>query len=219
MKRLIMFLACLAMISFSVPGLAVSQVDSTETDQQTNVTQSGSFELLKMRNFQMQANELKEKILRTKQAIQEMQKKLVAGSIGLGARVKLIHRNQMSGAFKLLSASYSLDGRPFFSKVDVNGDLDSLAEKEILHANILEGNHSIVVRLVFQGQGYGFFDYVEGYKIKVTSSYTFCAEQGKLLSISVVGFERDMTVPFEQRPSVRYDLEVEMLRPASAEAF
>ncbi len=172
---------------------------------------------LKLRGLEERVNELKEKIFRTKARILQLQETVVSGSIGAGARAVIIHRNEMGGSFKLVSVQYALDTVPIWKKVDVNGDLDGIEEREIHSSNIVPGNHNIAVQMVFQGQGYGFFSYVKGYKFKVTSSYTFTAEEGKIITISVVGFERGgITTKLEERPAIRYDIKIEKLTPDRA---
>lgn len=172
---------------------------------------------MKLRGLEERVNELKEKIFRTKARILQLQETVVSGAIGAGARAVIAHRNEMGGAFKLLSVQYALDTAPIFKKVDVNGDLDGIEEREIHSSNIVPGNHNIAVQMTFQGQGYGFFSYVKGYKFKVTSSYTFTAEEGKVITIKVVAFERGgVTTKLEERPAIRYDIEIEKLTPAKA---
>ena len=175
---------------------------------------------LKLRGLEERVNELKEKIFRTKARILQLQETVVTGSIGAGARTVLVHRNELGGAFKLLSAQYALDAQPIFKKVDINGDLDGIEEKEIFSGNIVPGNHNISVQLVLQGQGYGFFSYVKGYKFKVKSSYTFTAEEGKIITVKIVGFERGgITTKLEERPAVRYDIQIEKLTPERAKTL
>jgi hypothetical protein len=63
---------------------------------------------------------------------------------------------------------------------------------------------------VYRGHGYGLFSYLEGYKFKVQSSYTFNAEPGKVSTIKVVAFERGgFTAELKDRPAVRYDVDVQ----------
>ena len=172
---------------------------------------------LKLRGLEERVNELKEKIFRTKARILQLQETVVTGSIGAGARAVLVHRNEMGGAFKLTSVQYTLDSQPIFKKIDVDGDLDGIEEREIFSGNIVPGNHNIAVQMVFQGQGFGFFSYVKGYKFKVTSSYTFTAEEGKIIKVKIVGFERGgITTSLEERPAVRYDIQIEKLTPEKA---
>lgn len=175
---------------------------------------------LKLRGLEERVNELKEKIFRTKARILQLQETVVSESIGVGARAVLIHCNEMGGSFKLLSVKYALDTQPVFKKIDVDGDLDGLADKEVFNANIVPGNHNISVQMVFQGEGYGFLSYVKGYKFTVTSSYTFTAEEGKVITVRIVGFEKGgLTTKFEEQPAIRYDIQIEKLTPDRAKTL
>jgi hypothetical protein len=63
------------------------------------------------------------------------------------------------------------------------------------------------------------FSYLDGYKFKVQSSYTFNAEPGRLTVVKVVGFERGgFTTDIKDRPSVRYDVEVSKEKPVAKPA-
>ncbi len=65
-----------------------------------------------------------------------------------------------------------------------------------------------------------FFSYMKGYKIKVTSSYNFTAEEGKIIIVKIVGFERGgITVSLEDRPAVRYDIQIQKLTPERAKSL
>ena len=68
----------------------------------------------------------------------------------------------------LESVAYALDGAPIFTKVDMNGDLAKREEFEIFNGRIVPGQHQIAVRLVYRGNGFGVFSYLEGYKFKVS---------------------------------------------------
>ncbi len=202
----------------AAPSAAAPSADAPSADADDGAAAAGgeAYEL-KLRGLEERVNELKEKIFRTKARILQLQETVVTGSIGAGARAVLLHRNEMGGAFKLTSVQYTLDSQPIFKKIDVDGDLDGIEEKEIFSGNIVPGNHNIAVQMVFQGQGFGFFSYVKGYKFKVTSSYTFTAEEGKIIKVKIVGFERGgITTSLEERPAVRYDIQIEKLTPEKA---
>ncbi len=198
------------------PEASPPQEDTAAVSSSSTADGEAGYEL-KLRNLEERVNELKEKIFRTKARILQLQETVVTGSIGAGARAVLVHRNEMGGAFKLVSVQYALDGQPIYKKVDVGGDLENIEEKEIFSSNIVPGNHNISVRMVYQGQGYGIFSYVKGYKFKVTSSYTFTAEEGKVITVRIVGHEKGgITASLEDRPSVRYDISTESLTPEKA---
>jgi hypothetical protein len=104
--------------------------------------------------------------------------------------------------------AYALDGAPVYTKVDVDGDLDKKEEFEIFNGRIVPGQHQIAVNLQFRGHGFGIFSYLEGYKFKVQSSYTFDTEAGRVTTVKIVAHEKGgMTTDLKDRPAVRYDIE------------
>lgn len=164
---------------------------------------------VRVKTMEEQVNDLKEKIFRTKARLLLLQESVLGGgSVSQGAKAVLLHRNEMGSSFVLESVAYALDGAPIYTKVDVDGDLDKKEEFEIFNGRIVPGQHQIAVKLQFRGHGFGVFSYLEGYKFKVQSSYTFDAEAGKVTSIKIVGYEKgNITTDLKDRPAVRYNLE------------
>jgi hypothetical protein len=164
---------------------------------------------LKVKNLEESVNELKEKIFRSKARLLLLQETVLGGDITSGAKAVLVHRNEMGSTYVLEQASYALDGAPIFSRLDNEGDLDKKQELEIFNGRIIPGNHTISVKLQYRGHGYGVFSYIEGYKFKVQSSYTFNADGGKVTQIRIVGYEKgNITTDLKDRPAVKYDVEV-----------
>jgi hypothetical protein len=165
---------------------------------------------LKVRSLEERVSDLKEKVFRTKARLMNLQEMVIGGDATTGSKAVLVHRNEMGSSFYLESVSYALDGAPIYSKVDVEGDLEKRDEFEVFNGRVVPGNHQVSVALVYRGHGYGVFSYLEGYKFKVQSSYTFNAEPGKVNTIKVVGFEKGgLTAELKDRPAVRYDVDVQ----------
>ncbi len=163
----------------------------------------------RVKTLEEQVIDLKEKIFRTKARLLLLQETVLGGDLSSGARAVLYHKNDMGSSFVLESVAYALDGAPIFTKVDANGDLDKRDEFEIFNGRIVPGQHQIAVRLVYRGHGFGVFSYLEGYKFKVSSSYTFNAEAAKVTTVKIVGYEKGgITSDLKDRPAVRYDIEV-----------
>jgi hypothetical protein len=163
----------------------------------------------RMRTMEEQVTDLKEKVLRTKARLLLLQESVMGGDLSSSARASLWHRNEMGATFALESVAYALDGAPIFTKTDVNGDLRNKEELEIFNGRIVPGQHQIAVRLVYRGSGLGIFTYAEDYRFKVQSSFTFTAEPGKVSNIKIVGYEKGgLTTEVQDRPSVRYDVEI-----------
>jgi hypothetical protein len=105
---------------------------------------------------------------------------------------------------------YALDGAPVYTKVDVDGDLEKREEFEIFNGRVSPGEHQVSVQFVYRGHGYGLFSYLEGYKFRVQSSNAFTAEPGKVTTVRVVGYEKGgITAELKDRPSVRYDVDIQ----------
>ena len=198
-----------------VPIAALAQQTTTEVQKpgeapppQKPLTADEAFNA-RVKTLEEQVVDLKEKIFRTKARLLLLQETVLGGDLSSGARAVLFHRNEMGSSFVLESVAYALDGAPIFTKVDVNGDLDKREEFEIFNGRIVPGQHQIAVRLVYRGHGYGIFSYLEGYKFKVQSSYTFNAEAAKVTTVKIVGYEKGgLTADLKDRPAVRYDVEV-----------
>lgn len=211
-----MKLACVALCALAmVPTAALAQQTTTEVQKpgetpapQKPLTADEAFNA-RVKTLEEQVVDLKEKIFRTKARLLLLQETVLGGDLSSGARAVLFHRNEMGSSFVLESVAYALDGAPIFTKVDVNGDLDKREELEIFNGRIVPGQHQIAVRLVYRGHGYGIFSYLEGYKFKVQSSYTFNAEAAKVTTVKIVGYEKGgLTADLKDRPAVRYDVEV-----------
>ncbi|HTP49243.1 MAG TPA: dihydrolipoamide acetyltransferase [Anaeromyxobacteraceae bacterium] len=179
---------------------------------------------LKVKTLEERVNELKEKIFRTKARLMNLQEMVIGGDVTTGAKAVVYHRNEMGPQFVLESATYTIDGAPVYTKVDKEGDLDKREEFEVFNGRVVPGNHQVTVKLLYRGHGYGVFSYLDGYRFKVQSSYTFNAEPGKVTSVKVVGFEKGgITAELQNRPAIRYDVDVKsdergQGRPAAAPA-
>jgi len=163
----------------------------------------------RVKTLEEQVTDLKEKIFRTKARLLLLQETVLGGDLSVGARAVLMHRNEMGSSFVIESVAYALDGAPIFTKVDVNGDLQKRQEFEIFNGRIVAGQHQVAAKVVYRGHGFGVFSYLEGYKFKVQSSYTFNAEAAKVTTVKIVGFEKGgITSDLKDRPAIRYDIQV-----------
>jgi len=210
--NVVRYLRLAGFLCVAVPGLALAQAGTPAPPKEAGKPAVGAEEQneLKVRTLEERVSDLKEKIFRTKARLMNLQEMVIGGDITTGSKAVLLHKNEMGSSFYLESVAYALDGAPIYTKVDVDGDLEKRSEFEIFNGRIVPGNHQISVQLVYRGHGYGLFSYLEGYKFKVQSSYTFNAEPGKVNTIKVVGFEKGgLTAELKDRPAVRYDVDVQ----------
>ncbi len=198
------------LVALLLPAVAAAQAPAPQTAEEQND--------LKVRTLEERVSDLKEKIFRTKARLMNLQEMVIGGDITTGANAVLIHRNEMGSSFYLESVAYALDGAPVYSKSDQDGDLEKREEFEVFNGRIVPGNHQLSVQLTYRGHGFGLFSYLEGYRFKVQSSYTFNAEPGKAMTIKVVGFEKGgLTAELKDRPAVRYDVDVQREESKPAE--
>ncbi len=201
------------------PGVDKPGVSADKAPASSRATADEAF-TTRVKTLEEQVTDLKEKIFRTKARLLLLQETVLGGDLTVGARALLLHRNDMGSSFVVESVAYALDGAPIYTKVDVNGDLQKRREFEIFNGRIVAGQHQISAKIVYRGHGYGVFSYLEGYKFKVQSSYTFNAEPAKVTTVKVVGFEKGgFTTDLKDRPAIRYDIEVAKdagMKPGSA---
>jgi hypothetical protein len=164
---------------------------------------------VRVKGLEEQVNDIKEKIFRTKARLLLLQETVVDGEIISGAKAVITHKNEMGSTFVLESAAYQLDGLPIFTKVDVKGDLADKPSIEVFNNRVIPGNHQLVVKLEYRGHGFGPITYLDGYRFKVVSNWTFHAEAGKITNLQAIAYEKGG--PFAQikdKPDVRYEVSV-----------
>jgi len=169
---------------------------------------------VRLRDLEQRINELKEQIFRSKARLSLLAETVLEGVVG-GGQAVILHENRMSQSYKLVRVVYALDGAPIFTKADEDGALGEQQEFEVYNGSIVPGEHTLTVNLEYRGHGYGVFAYLQGYRFKVRSTYTFAVPEGRIATVHVVGYEQGgPTTPLEERPAVRYIERVErQVRP------
>jgi hypothetical protein len=160
---------------------------------------------VRLRDLERRVDELKEQVFRSKARLNLLKETVLHGVIA-GARAIITHKNEMGSMYTPIRYTYALDGNEIFSKVDETGKLADQKEFEIYNGAITPGNHTLSVQMVYQGNGYGVFSYLKGYKFTAKSSHTFTASEGKQLQLKVVGFEKGnaVTTDPKDRPAVDF---------------
>ncbi|MBU1899361.1 dihydrolipoamide acetyltransferase [Myxococcota bacterium] len=180
-------------------------VQKLEEDEIKQPSTSDEAYQRKITVLENRVNELKEKIFRSKARLANLKGAVLSSSIA-GSEAQIVHRNEMGSSFKLERAIYSLDGTPIRSLVDEDGKLSDQEEIEILNGPIVPGNHTISVVMTYRGNGYGIFSYLRGYVFNLRSSHTFHADEGKIIKVKVVGYEKGgITTDLKDRPDIRFE--------------
>ena len=162
---------------------------------------------LRLRQLEQRVQALKERAWRAKARV-EMLKEAVLGG-GIGARAGITHQQKMGNSYRLIQLVYALDGTTIFTRKDDTGAMHETKQFEVLSGPITPGSHTLSVMAIYRGHGYGVFKYLRKYKFTVRSSHTFTVDEGRGVSIKVVGFEKGgSTTPLEDRPALDFQVSV-----------
>ncbi len=164
-----------------------------------------------LRTVEEDVSNLKERVFRSKATL-KLLKELVIDSALTGSRMVLWHVNKLGGGYSMESVQYFLDGKNVFNKVDPGGTLDTVREIKVSDATIPSGNHTLQVNMVLRGKGYKVFSYLRSYQFKVTSSYVFNLEEGKITTLRVMADSKGGLRNFVERPTIQYDERAETIR-------
>jgi hypothetical protein len=163
---------------------------------------------VRLRGLEKNVNELKEQIFRTKARLNLLKETVLGGVIG-ASRAIIHHKNEMGSSFRLVKAAYALDGVQIYAKTDDTGALAEMADFDVYNGAIQPGSHTLSVALTYQGNGFGVFSYLKGYKFNVKSSHTFVAGDSKTTNITVVGYEKgNITTQLSDKPAVDFRVNV-----------
>ncbi|HEY8075512.1 MAG TPA: hypothetical protein VIF62_15415, partial [Labilithrix sp.] len=168
---------------------------------------------VRLRDLEARVDELKDQIRRSHTRLALLSDTILSGGAA-GSRVEIVFHDEMSSAFRLISALFVVDGAIQYNRQDESGALADQKEIPIFQGSIPPGDHTVIVKLKFQGNGYGVFTYLRGYKFDVQSAHNFTAVEGKTLQLVATSLEKGgVTTPLEQRPTVEWQEKVNALGP------
>ena len=160
---------------------------------------------VRLRDLEQKIDELKEQIRRSHTRHLLLSDTILSGG-GAGSRAGIKFNNELSSAFRVTRALFVLDGAVQYNKTDQSGALADQAEIPIFSGSIPPGDHTVQVLLNLQGNGYGVFSYLRGYRFEVRSSHSFTAVEGKTFEPPGRGLRegRRHHAASEERPAIRY---------------
>jgi hypothetical protein len=159
---------------------------------------------VRLRDLEQRIDELKEQIRRSHTRLSLLSDTILSGG-GAGARATIKFQNELSSAFRVTRVLVVLDGAVQYNKTDQSGALAEQSEIPIFNGSVPPGDHTLQVLVNLQGNGYGVFSYLRGYRFEVRSSHSFTAVEGKTVNLEAVSYEKGgVTTPLEERPAVRY---------------
>jgi hypothetical protein len=179
---------------------------------------SGATYAVKLRDLEQRVDELKDQIRRSHTRLALLSDTIIGGGTA-GSRAAVEFKNEMSSAFLLTRALFVIDGQIQYNRQDDSGALADQKEIAIYTGSVPPGDHTIQVGLTFQGNGYGVFSYLRGYKFEVKSSHSFTAIEGKNLTVRATAYEKGgVTTALEQRPTVDWHEKIEPFAAGAATA-
>jgi hypothetical protein len=176
----------------------------------------GATYAVRLRDLEARVDELKDQIRRSHTRLALLSDTILSGGAA-GSRSEISLHNEMSSAFRLTRALVVLDGAVQYNRSDDTGALADQKEIPVFSGSVPPGDHTVSVLLNFQGNGYGVFTYLRGYKFEVKSSHSFTAVEGKTLTLVATGLEKGgVTTPLEQRPGIEWQEKVQSLGSSAA---
>lgn len=171
---------------------------------------------VRLRDLEARVDELKDQIRRSHTRLALLSDTILSGGAA-GSRAEVLFKNEMSSAFKLTRALFVVDGAVQYNRTDESGALADQKEIPIFQGSMPPGDHTVQVVLNFQGNGYGVFTYLRGYKFEVKSAHSFTAVEGKTLALIATALEKGgVTTPLEQRPTIEWGEKIASLGPGGA---
>jgi hypothetical protein len=159
---------------------------------------------VRLRDLQQRIDQLKEQIRRSHTRLSLLSDTILSTGAA-GSRANIVFENKLSNLFQVTKALVVLDGAVQYNKSDRSGVLSDEKSIPIFNGSIPPGDHLLQVLVNLQGNGYGVFSYLRGYRFEVRSSHTFTAIEGKSTRLRIVAYEKGgATTPLEERPAVRY---------------
>jgi hypothetical protein len=203
--------------SAAVPGSSAAPVGSgPAVPIPDKPAMDGATYAVRLRDLEARVDELKDQIRRSHTRLALLSDTILSGGAA-GSRAEVLFKNEMSSAFRLTRALVVVDGAVQYNRSDESGALADQKEIPIFNGSMPPGDHTVQIVLNFQGNGYGVFTYLRGYKFEVKSAHSFTAVEGKTLSLIATALEKGgVTTPLEQRPTIEWGEKINALAPGGA---
>jgi hypothetical protein len=186
------------------PGAPVAPPGAAKAGAPAAPAMDGPTYAVRLRDLEQRIDELKEQIRRSHTRLSLLSDTILSGG-GAGSRSSIRFQNELSSAFRVTRVLVVLDGAVQYNKTDQSGALAEQAEIPIFNGSVPPGDHTLQVLVNLQGNGYGVFSYLRGYRFEVRSSHSFTAVEGKTINLQAIAYEKGgVTTPLEERPAVRY---------------
>jgi len=157
---------------------------------------------VRMRRLEQKTQALKERAWQLKARVQMLKEQVLGG--GVGAQAVITHANDMGSSFHLTSLVYSLDGTQVLDRNETTTpDLYKVKSIDVFTGPISPGNHNIAATAVYQGHGYGVFEYMSKYTFTARGTNQFTTDEGKVARVECKGYEKGgANTPMQKKPAI-----------------
>ena len=158
---------------------------------------------LRVRELETRIDDLKDRVFRSKSRIVLLRETLLGGKLA-GSAAIIRHADELGSGFKLVRATYVLNGKSIYNKFDEDkGLLPDNRELEIFNGAMSPSSHFLDVTLVYKGDS-AILPYFKGYTFTLSDRCPFEVEQGLTTVVDIVPFEGgDVTTSVEDRPRLK----------------
>lgn len=196
-----------AMSPIAVPPASTTNtgVDATRSVALPDAGMSSDREFRQnLKDLENRIESLKERVIETKSRLLNYSQKVAKG-FAAGTQVALQLQNDLGSDFQVEKVSFFLDGHQVYLK---EFDLEEgVIELDVYRGSVLPGRHRIDVELIVRGDE-GIFDFGHDARLKLESGEYFNANEGKVLQIELVMFDRGgVFKKIDSRPGMRFDIE------------
>jgi hypothetical protein len=128
---------------------------------------------------------------------------------GLSAahNLKIMLHNDVGDRYKLIKATYILDGQSIFEKTSTGGWTELPEYDRIYQGYVRPGPHALTVLLEYEPNDLGIFTYARGYKLKVRSNTEFDAKEKDQVAVHAVVRESGLATKLEQGLQIAYKID------------
>ena len=159
----------------------------------------------RLKALQNRVTSLKQEVFRTKTRLMLIKERLLNNVIA-EAKLMLMHKNALSGAFLIDEIIYFLDDNKIYYGDRKTGNLKSSKSFTIYDGNTVPGYHVLTIDCLIRGNS-TLFPYVGDFQFRLRSQYTFFAARGRITKLRAKLYEKGgLLVDYRDRPTLKYDL-------------
>jgi hypothetical protein len=161
-----------------------------------------------------QVKSLRQKVLESRARLLMLPEEVHGRTESVSA-VQMTITNELTSDYRLRRVEATLDGQPMVQR-DLTAE-ETSQQTFTQRIQVRPGAHKLDIRMVYQGNGYGLFPYMNTYEVKVGSTYTLVVPDQVVTQLTATIFnDGPLKNLWDERPKVRYDVQEASLLPRMA---